>query len=43
MRALRLSADEQTELRKQFPNDPQGLLDHIKALYSAGQEKPDNA
>ena len=39
MRALRLSADEQTELRKQFPNDPQGLLAHIKALYSAGQDK----
>ena len=43
MRALRLSADEQTELRKQFPNDPQGLLTHIKALYSAGQDKQGDA
>ena len=43
MRALRLSADEQTELRKQFPNDPQGLLNHIKALYSAGQDKDGGA
>ncbi len=35
MRALKLGADEQAALRKQFQGDPQGLLKHIKALYNA--------
>ena len=35
MRALKLSPDEQTALRKQFQGDPNGLLKHIKALYHA--------
>ena len=35
MRALKLSPDEQTALRKQFQGDPNGLLEHIKALYHA--------
>lgn len=35
MRALKLSPDEQTALRKQFQGDPNGLLEHIKALYNA--------
>ena len=35
MRALKLSPDKQTALRKQFQGDPNGLLRHIKALYNA--------
>ncbi len=35
MRALKLGADEQAALRKQFQGDPQGLLEHVKALYNA--------
>jgi len=35
MRALKLSAGEQTALRKQFQGDPRGLLEHVKALYNA--------
>lgn len=35
MRALKLSPDEQTALRKQFQGDPARLLEHIKALYNA--------
>jgi len=35
MRALKLGAEEQAVLRKQFQGDPRGLLDHVKALYNA--------
>ena len=35
MRALKLSPDEQAALRNQFQGDPQGLFQHIKALYNA--------
>lgn len=35
MRALKLSTDEQATLRKQFQGDPQGLFNHVKALYNA--------
>jgi hypothetical protein len=38
MRALKLSPDEQTALRNQFQGKPYGLLQHIKALYSARQD-----
>ena len=38
MRQLKLSPDEQTTMRKEFEGNPRGLLEHIKALYRAGQD-----
>ena len=35
MRALKLGAEEQAALRKQFQGDPQRLFEHVKALYNA--------